>query len=68
MKRALPYFFEMDSILKFRDSKGALLYGQFSEEDLKASLQQLTSETENNDLPKLLVFKIESGKLYFIYK
>ncbi|MDD7126124.1 MAG: hypothetical protein PUH71_04065, partial [Treponema porcinum] len=63
-----PYFFEMDSILKFRDSKGALLYGQFSEEDLKASLQQLTSETENNDLPKLLVFKIESGKRYFIYK
>ncbi|MDE5898612.1 MAG: hypothetical protein K2H09_05045, partial [Treponemataceae bacterium] len=31
-----PYFFSMDGILKFTDSKGALLYGQFSEEDLKA--------------------------------
>lgn len=63
-----PYFFEMDTILKFRDSKGALLYGQFSEDDLKESLQYLTTETENNDLPKLLVFKIESGTQYFIYK
>lgn len=63
-----PYFFEMEAILKFRDSKGAFLYGQFSEDDLKECLHHLTSETENNDLPKLLVFKIESGTQYFIYK
>lgn len=63
-----PYFFEMDTILKFKDSKGVLLYGQFDENDLKTSLQKLTTESENNDLPKLLVFKTESGNRYFIYK
>ncbi len=63
-----PYFFTMDSVLKFRDSKGASLYGQFDEDDLKLHLQRLTKETEGSDLPRLLVFKIENGTRYFIYK
>lgn len=63
-----PYFYSMDSILKLRDSKGSLLYGQYDEEDLKDFLQRLTTESENNELPKILVFKIESGLRYFIYK
>ncbi len=63
-----PYFYTMDSILKFKDSKGANLYGQFEEEDLKNHLQKLTTEVEGTELPKLLVFKIESGIRYFIYK
>lgn len=63
-----PYFYSMDSILKIKDSKGALLYGQYDEDDLKNFLQKLTTETENNELPKILVFKVDSGLRYFIYK
>ena len=63
-----PYFFTMESILKFKDAKGAPLYGQFSEDDLTEHLQKLTTETDGTDLPKLLVFKIDMGTRYFIYK
>lgn len=63
-----PYFYSMDSILKLKDSKGALLYGQYNEEDLKDFITKLTSESENNELPKILVFKVETGARYFIYK
>lgn len=63
-----PYFHSMDAILKFTDSKGALLYGQYNEEELKEFLQQLTTECPNNELPRLLVFKIDNGARYFIYK
>ncbi len=63
-----PYFFSMESILKLKDSKGALLYGQYDEEDLKDFLQKITTECENNELPQVLVFKIETGARYFIYK
>lgn len=71
LKKALarpPYFYSMESILKLKDSKGALLYGQYSENDLKEFLQKITTECENNELPQVLVFKIESGARYFIYK
>ena len=63
-----PFFFSMDSILKFTDSKGALLYGQYDEDDLKGCLKKLTTDCADNELPKLLVFKIENGSRYFIYK
>lgn len=63
-----PYFFSMDGILKLTDSKGALLYGQYGEDDLKAFLQKLTTESADNELPKILVVKAESGTRYFIYK
>lgn len=63
-----PFFYSMDSILKIRDSKGALLYGQYNEDDLKEFLQKLTTESENNELPKILVFKVETGARYFIFK
>ena len=63
-----PYYFTMDTILKFTDTKGIPLYGQFNDQDLKQFLQKETTEAAGNDLPKLLVFKIESGTRYFIYK
>ena len=52
-----PYFFSMPQILKFQDQNGRLLYGQYTEDDLKA-----------NELPQLLVFKVESGTRYYVYK
>ena len=63
-----PYFYSMDTILKLKDSKGALLYGQYDEEDLKEFLKKLTTESVNSELPMLLVLKVESGNRYFIPK
>ena len=63
-----PYFYSMDTILKLKDSKGALLYGQYSEEDLKEFLRKLTTESINSELPMLLVLKTDSGSRYFISK
>lgn len=63
-----PYFFNMEAILRMKDSKGALLYGQYNDEELKDFLKKLTTETVADELPKLLVFKIEGGESYFIYK
>lgn len=63
-----PYFFSMKQILKFQDKNGKNLLGLYSDEDLKATLQRLTTEGEANELPPLLVFKVASGTRYFVYK
>ena len=63
-----PYFYSMDTILKLKDSKGALLYGQYNEDDLKDFLRKLTTESVNSELPLLLVLKTDSGNRYFISK
>ena len=63
-----PYFYSSNQILKFHDESGRLLYGQYSEEDLKEFLQKETTEAEEKRLPELLVFKVESGTKYYVYK
>lgn len=63
-----PYFFSMPQILKFQDNNGRLLYGQYTEDDLKEFLQKMTTDGEENELPDLLVFKVESGTRYYVYK
>ena len=63
-----PYFFSMPQILKFQDKNGRLLYGQYTEDDLKNFLQRMTTDGEATELPPLLVFKIESGTRYYVYK
>ena len=63
-----PYFFSTPQILKFQDKNGKLLFGQYSEDDLKETLLKLSTESEDNTLPKLVVFKVASGTRYYIYK
>ena len=63
-----PYFFSMNQILKFHDESGRLLYGQYSEDDLREFLQKMTTEGEETKLPPLLVFKVESGTRYYVFK
>lgn len=63
-----PYFFTINQILKFHDKNGKLLYGQYSEDDLKDFLSTNTTDLEDNQLPKLLVFKVASGNKYYVYK
>ena len=63
-----PYFYSMPQILKFQDNNGRLLYGQYTEDDLKEFLQKMTTDGEATELPQLLVFKVESGTRYYVYK
>lgn len=63
-----PYYFTKDDIAKFVDSRGIPLLGQYTEEDLSNYLHTETTSLENNNLPNLLVFKVESGQRYFIVK
>lgn len=63
-----PYFFTKDDITRFVDSKGIPLLGQYTEQDLSDYLHAETTTLENNNLPNLLVFKVESGQRYFILK
>lgn len=63
-----PYFYSMPQILKFQDQSGRLLYGQYSEDDLRDFLQQLTTDGGKNELPHMVVFKVASGTRYYIYK
>lgn len=63
-----PYFFSMNQILKFQDQSGRLLYGKYNEDDLKEFLQKKTTEGDANKLPPLLVFKVDSGTRYYVYK
>ena len=68
MLNKAPYYFTKDDIANFVDSKGIPLLGQYSEQDLSDYLHTETTALENNNLPNLLVFKVESGQRYFICK
>lgn len=63
-----PFFYSMNQILKFQDANGRLLYGRYTEDDLKEFLQKKTTEGESNELPPLLIFKVDSGTRYYVYK
>ena len=63
-----PYFFTKDDITRFVDSKGIPLLGQYTEQDLSDYLHSETTTLENNNLPNLLVFKVETGQRFFILK
>ncbi|MBO4509149.1 MAG: hypothetical protein J5747_11015 [Spirochaetaceae bacterium] len=64
-----PYYFDHATILKFTDSKGVPLIGQYSEEDLSAFLKEKTTKSENNELPELLTFKAyTSDQRFYIEK
>ena len=63
-----PFIYTVDQMLKFKDNNGKLLYGQFNEEDFKHFLVKETGEASQGELPRLLVFKVESGTKYYIYK
>lgn len=63
-----PYFYSIQQILKFQDKNGRLLYGRYSEDDLKEFLQKKTTEGKTNELPPLLIFKVATGTRYYVYK
>ncbi|MCR4790061.1 MAG: hypothetical protein K5839_03165, partial [Treponemataceae bacterium] len=63
-----PYYFSMQEIVKFSDSKGIPLLGQYNQEDLNNYLHEKTTSLENSNLPLILVFKDNQGTTLFIKK
>ncbi len=63
-----PYYFSYEAITEIKDAKGSRLLGQYTEAELKEWLHEKSTNGAERELPDLLVFKIESGERYFIYK
>lgn len=63
-----PYYFTFDQIIKFTDSKGIPLLGQYSEDELKDYLHSKSQEAGVQELPELLIFKTYDEQRYFIFK
>lgn len=63
-----PYYYSYDSVSKFVDAKGVALLNYYSPEELKEHLQKLTTESDPDSLPRLLMFKVDNGTGYFIMK
>ncbi len=63
-----PYYYNMTDITKFKDSNGVLLLGQYNEKELQSYLEHATHESIGNELPKLLIFKVNENEGYFILK
>ena len=63
-----PYYYNYSDIKDFKDSNGAPLLGQYSEEDLNAHLKHMTQDSSDGELPPLLIFRITENEGYFILK
>lgn len=63
-----PYYFDKDAIMKFTDSRGVPLLGQYRNTDLETFIKEKTGDEGATSLPPLLVFKTDSGNRYFVLK
>ncbi len=66
--KKVPYYFDMDTISRFTDSRGIPLLGQYTQEDLSNFLRTATTTASFENLPDLLTFKLENGSRYYIYR
>ncbi len=63
-----PYYFDMETIMKFADSRGVPLLGQYKNTDLEAFIKEKTGDESLTTLPPLLVFRPANGARYFVLK
>ena len=63
-----PYSYTLEQIFKFTSSKGVLLQSQYSKEDLEEWIRKKTTESENNELPVLLIMQGAKDERYFVLK
>ncbi len=62
-----PFFFDMETITRFSDSRGVPLLGQYRDTDLEDFIKERTAETGLKSLPVLLVFRVNNNR-YFLLK
>ncbi len=63
-----PWFFSMNDIIKFVDTKGIPLLGQYSSEELEEYLRAKTTSPSKEMLPELLIFHGPADERWFIRK
>jgi hypothetical protein len=64
-----PYFYTMGDILKFTDSSGHSLLGQYSDEDLENYLKSKSTAADGSqELADLLIYRNKKGEQVFINK
>ena len=63
-----PYLYTLDQIVKFTNSKGVLLLSQYKEEQLQEWLENKTTNSENNELPVILIMQSFDREKYFLLK
>jgi len=64
-----PYIYTMDEILKFTGPGGGLLLGLYTSEELSEWMKRQITESVNDELPALLIFKIKArNEQYFLLK
>lgn len=63
-----PFYFTMEDIIRFKDSRGVYIYNTLGPEGLKAQLDALTTQSADNSLPKILTLRLEDGTQYYIHK
>lgn len=63
-----PYYYSLADVLKMKDQNGVPLLGQYNEKELKEHLYALTQETVGNQMPELLVFKVNDDEGFYIKK
>ncbi len=65
---APPYYFNKTDIEGMKDSRGKLLLGEYSQEELNEHIKELHTPGPGNSLPTLLLFKLDDGSGFFILK
>jgi hypothetical protein len=63
-----PFFYSMNDITQFTGANGQSLLGQYSEAELGEYLKRKTTESNNQELPELLIFHTKNNEQLFIYK
>ncbi|MDR1636672.1 MAG: hypothetical protein LBR93_04975 [Treponema sp.] len=63
-----PYYYTTDSIIKFTNSTGAALLGQYSNKDLENYIREKTAEKENDEVPAWIMITTRNGEKWFIKK
>ncbi len=63
-----PYYFNKADIEGMKDSRGKLLLGEYSQEELNEHIKELHTPGPGNSLPALLLFKLDDGSGFFILK
>jgi hypothetical protein len=63
-----PCYFNMDAIAKFTNSKGTLLLGLYSREDLENYIKKRTTESKDELLPEWFILQGKNGERWFVKK
>ena len=63
-----PYYFNKADIEGMKDSRGKLLLGEYTQEELNEHIKEMHTPGSGNSLPTLLLFKLDDGSGFFILK